>query len=200
MDYDVVFPSLFVKTFTLALNKGGSSSATQGFTSRRDCSFRLRACSSHSFFFISDIRERCGHLDGCCLNVFPDFETYHVCDLEFQSGKKTSCSVDWTSNRSYIAFELQRIVTCFPKRLLKFFRLEESRDWNVICQNDCWFCGFPQNVCNFKSCYVNCPEIFRGEEYLEFGRWEVYHPNNTGAYASRFDCIFWSGLSSTMRA
>ena len=63
---------------------------------------------------ISDVRGRCCHLNGCCLNVFPDFETSFFRNFKFQSGKKTSRSVDWARNMCYLENNLQHTVTCVP--------------------------------------------------------------------------------------
>ena len=48
IEYDVVLPSTFVNSFTLVFKAGDSSFAANRFAFCRDCSFRLRVCSSDS--------------------------------------------------------------------------------------------------------------------------------------------------------
>ena len=48
MEYDVVFPSIFLNSFTLVFKAGDSSFAAHCFAFCRDCSFRSKVCSSDS--------------------------------------------------------------------------------------------------------------------------------------------------------
>ena len=104
MKYDVVFASIPVESPTLVLNGDGSSLATHSYMASWYCFFLSRVNSSNSIslsacvkkkrFFIGDIRERCCHLTGSCLYVFPDFDTYFLRNFDFQSGEKVCCHAD----------------------------------------------------------------------------------------------------------
>ena len=48
MEYDVVFPSIFLNSFKLVFREGGSSFAIHRFAFSQDCSFRSKVCSSNS--------------------------------------------------------------------------------------------------------------------------------------------------------
>ena len=152
--YDVVFPSIYVNSFTLDSKEGDSSFCTHCFAFCRDCSFRSRVCffwlalvvcfCGENLFLISDSWGRCGHFNGYCLDTFPAFETYLFCDFEFQSGEKIS--------RSYYEVKLKQIIICIPQCWQNCFRLEKTRDRFVICQNNCWFvashrkCAYSSNA------------------------------------------------------
>ena len=88
------------------------------------------------------IRRRCCHLNGCCLNVFRDSETYILRDFQFKPGQKVSCCVNRSGNLCNCELTLQHIVTCIPQRWWNWFGLEKSRDWFVVCRNDGKFCCF----------------------------------------------------------
>ena len=55
-------------------------------------------------------------------------------------------------------------------------------------------CANPWNV------MYNVENSFEYMDMLSCAGEKVFEPNATGAYVFRFDCIFWSGLSSIMRA
>ena len=58
------------------------------------------------------------------------------------------------------------------------FHLEKRCDRFFICQNNCWFCCFPQNLCKLMKCHVICQKLFlvcghlelRGGEYVRAKR------------------------------
>ena len=64
-------------------------------------------------FLISDIRGGGGHLDRCCLFIFPDFETNLLTDFEIQCGEKISRGVDRASNVCHFEIKLQHIIQAF---------------------------------------------------------------------------------------
>ena len=200
MEYDVVFPSIFVNSVKLVFNEGGSSFATCCFATCWDCFFSfdgifllllLIVClSEEKFFLISGIRRRCGHLDGCCLNVFLDFEIYLLCDFEFQSGEKVKGSVDWTGEVCFLELELQHIVTCIPQCWWNCFQSEESCDWFFICQKVCWLCCFPQNACKLKKCHLYCQEFSRADGPLGLRRGDGFRFKRHGDVRFAFRLFF----------
>ena len=177
MEYDVVFPSIVVNSFTLVFKPDGSSFVAHCFDDFcLDCSFRSKVCSFNSsffclceqkLFFISDIWGRGGHLDRCWLDVFPDFRTYLRRDFGLRSGEKVSCSVEWPSNVCYFEVKLQHIITCIPECWRKCLCLEKTCDRLVVCQNICWLCCFSQNVCELKKCHINCQKFLWVYGYFE---------------------------------
>ena len=117
-------------------------------------------CVYEEKLFFSDIRRRGGHLDRCCLDIFPDFGTYLLRDFKFKSGEKISCSVDWSSNVCYLEIKLQHIVTSIPECWWDCVCLEKTGDGLVVCQDNCWLCCLPQNVCKLKKCHTDCQKFF----------------------------------------
>ena len=100
----------------------------------------------------------------------------------------------------YFEIELQHIITCVPQGWWNCFGLKKSCDGFFVGQNNRWFRCFPQYVCKLEECHVNCQKFFWVNGHLQLCRGEIFEPNATGAYVFRFDCIFWSGLSSIIRA
>ena len=150
-------------------------------------------------FFARDIRGRGGHFDRCCFDIFPDFETYLHRDFEFQSGKKISASVDWSSNVCFFEVELQHIVTCIPECWWNCLCLENTCDGLIVCQNKCWLCS-PQNVCKLEKCHVKCQKLLlkKWTFWVARGRKSLSQtpPGRTFSVLT----IFWSGLPSVMTA
>ena len=170
MEYDVVFPSIFVKSFTRVFKTGDSSFAAHCFAFGLDCSFRSRVCSSDSLLSSACMMKHCSSSAsseeevvtsiGFCLNIVPDFETYLLRDFKFISGEKASCSVDWSSNVCYFKVKLQHIITCIPECWWDCLCLEKAGDWLVVCQDNCWLCCLPQNVFKLEKCQIDCQNFF----------------------------------------
>ena len=59
MEYDVVFPSAFVNSFTLVFRAGDSSFAAYCFAFCRDCFFRSRVCFSDSLALSACVKKSC---------------------------------------------------------------------------------------------------------------------------------------------
>ena len=59
MEYDVVFPSIFVYSFTLVFKEGGSSFANHCFAFCRDYSFRSSVCFSDSSSLSACVKKNC---------------------------------------------------------------------------------------------------------------------------------------------
>ena len=87
-----------------------------------------------------------------------------------------------------------------PKCWRDCLSLEKTCDRFLVCQNNCWLCFFPENGCKMKKCQVDCQKFFKYMGILCCSGGKFFQPNATGVYVFRFDCIFWSGLSSIMRA
>ena len=125
MEYDVVFPSIFVNFFNTCLQGGWFfircpllRFLSWLFVSCEGLFFwfvRVVCLCEEKLFFVSDIRGRGRHLNGRCVDIFPGFETYPLRDFKFKSGKKVGCSVDWSSNVCYFKVKLQHIITSIPE-------------------------------------------------------------------------------------
>ena len=59
IEYDVVFPSIFVNSFTFVFKAGDSSFAAHCFAFFRDCSFRSNVCSSDSLPSSACVKKIC---------------------------------------------------------------------------------------------------------------------------------------------
>ena len=102
MEYDVVFPSILVNSFTLVFKADDSSFAAHCFAFCRDCSFRSRVCSSDSLRLYDCVKKSCSSsatseeevVTSIGLDIFSDFETYLLRNFKFKSGEEVSCSVD----------------------------------------------------------------------------------------------------------
>ena len=123
MEYDVVFPSIFVISFILGFIWDVSWFTTHSAAFFWDCFFRCRIFFSFTLticlceeklFFICNVWGRFWHLYGCCLHILPDFEMDLLRDFWFRPGEKVSCCVDWTSVMCYFKLKLQHIFTCVP--------------------------------------------------------------------------------------
>ena len=53
---------------------------------------------------------------------------------------------------------------------------------------------------NSRNAFQNINKIFEWIDILSYAGEKIFDPNATGAYVAVFDWVFWSGLSSTMRA
>ena len=97
-------------------------------------------------FFISDIWGSGGHLDGYCLDIFPDFETCFLRDFKLKSGENVSCSVDWTSKVCYTEVIFQHIITCIPECW-----------WDCLCLKK-WLTDFlsARTIVGFLAAYRMC--------------------------------------------
>ena len=92
MEYDVVFPSMFVKSFVLSFIEDCSSCATHSAAFFRNCSFLARGCFAVSSSTSACLKKNCSSsaisggcrdLNGCCLYIFPDLETDLLRDFQF---------------------------------------------------------------------------------------------------------------------
>ena len=158
-------------------------------------------------------RKRC-HLERCCLDMFPDFETYLLRDFKLESGRKVSRSVDWSSNVCYFEVKLHHIITCIPGCWRNCLCLEKTCDGLVVRQSHCWFCCFPQIVCRPEKCHVDGQEFLwvYGHSGLRGGAFfEVHATGCTFSALTVFsdrDCLqswghvqhFWSWYRSLGRA
>ena len=95
---------------------------------------------------------------------------------------------------------MQHIIACILECWRHCFCLEKMCDGFVVCQNNCWLCCFPGNVCKLTKCHVDCHKLFCIHGHLSCAEEKIFEPNATGAYLFRFDCIFWSGLFSIKKA
>ena len=87
--------------------------------------------------FICDIGGRGCHLDGCCLDIFPEFETYLLRDFKFKSGEKFSSSLDWTSNVCFFEVKLQHMITYhMHSRVLAGSPLFGKSGWRTCCPSE----------------------------------------------------------------
>ena len=62
MEYDVVFPSIFVNSFRLVFKADDFSFAAHRFAFCRDCYFRSRVCSSDSLASSACVKKLCSSL------------------------------------------------------------------------------------------------------------------------------------------
>ena len=62
MDYDVVFPTVFLNYFTLDFKESGYSFAAHCFALCRDCCFRSNVCSSDSSLSSACVKKTCSSL------------------------------------------------------------------------------------------------------------------------------------------
>ena len=94
-----------------------------------------------------------------CLPGFWDVSSLFF--FQLQSRDRNSCCVDVAGNGGYFLTKMQHKVTFIPKRFWPWFRVEESRDWFAIWQNECRVYCFPQNMCQLMKQNVNCQTFFR---------------------------------------
>ena len=114
MQYDVVFPSTFVKSLILGFIEDDSSFATHFVfvTFFRDLSLRWWICSSVSSSPSSGVKRNCSSSAtseevfvtsmGFVLYILPDYEMDPLCDFQFLFGEKIRFCVDWTSNLCFL--------------------------------------------------------------------------------------------------
>ena len=85
--------------------------------------------------------------------------------------------------------------------LAELLCLEKTCEGFIVRQDNCWLYFFPQDMCKLKKRHLFCQKLsFEYMENLSCAGRKISEPNGTEAYVFRFDCIFWSGLSSIMRA
>ena len=151
-------------------------------------------CTSSATFEEDPVTSTC-----CCLHLLPDFETDILRNFGFR-WEEISCCVNWAGKVYCFGIKLQHIIKRFPEWQWNRFRLEETCDWFIICQENCRFYGFPWNICKLEKCHVYCYKIFQLDGHLELCRGRIFC---TERYRRMFFpswSDFWSGLSSKRRA
>ena len=99
---------------------------------------------------VCDYGGSCCHLNGCCLYVFPVFETDFLPNFEFQCGEKVNCCVGWASNMCFFENKMQNIITFIPERQWNCYRLKKTCKLFDVGRKVLAFC-LPQNVYNSKN-------------------------------------------------
>ena len=147
MEYDVVFPSIFVSSFTLIFKEDGSSISTHFLPFCRDYFIRSRVFSSDSSLLSACVTK----------NSSPSATS--------EEEMVTSIGVVWISSRILrriisvtlssslekksaltqpatcgILKKMQRMFTCIPECWRNCLCLEKMCDGFVVCQENCWLC------------------------------------------------------------
>ena len=63
-----------------------------------------------------------------------------------------------------------------------------------MCQNNCWLCCFPQNVCELKKCDANCRNFFCVYGHLQMRRGENFQSKRHGGVGFPHSLYFWIGI------
>ena len=187
--------------FTLYFSEGGSSFATHCFASCQECSFCWRVCSFDLFSLSVCAKKNCSSSATSeedvvtSMGVVWNFSSilkriFSVTLISTMERSSAESTLDSTGDVCYFEIDLKHIVTCFPQRWWICFRLEESCDWFVVCQNDCWPCCFPQNVCKLKKCHIKCHEIFGVDGVFELRTGEDFRSKRHGSVHFAFRLYF----------
>ena len=156
--------------------------------------------SEEKMSLVGDIRGKASHSDRCCLGIFPDLQTYLLREFEFQPGDKVSRSVDWAGNVCYLRIKLQHKITCIPKCWQNFLCLEKNV-WRICCPSEQLLALLlPRECVQTPERPCKLPRSLLCIWTFWLARGKKFEPNATETYVFSFDCIFWSGFSSIMRA
>ena len=170
MEYDVLFPSIFVKSLILRFTEDGSSFAIHSVAFLRDCFFSSGVCSpvwSSLYACVKRIVLRLQHLrrmlspQWVLLVHLPWLRERYSPWLSILLWRENPLL--WWLNQRYVLF-WNWIVThnrmrC--KRRRKSFCLKETCHWFIVCYDKCRFWWFPQNVCELEKRHVSCQDFFR---------------------------------------
>ena len=125
MEYDVVFPSIFVNSFTLVFKAGDSSFAAHCFTFCRDCSFRSRVCSSESLPSSACVKKICSSSATSEEDVVTSIGVVWISSLILRRifsvtlssslERKSTAVLTDPAICAFFKFELQYVITCIPE-------------------------------------------------------------------------------------
>ena len=168
MEYDVVFPSTFVNSFTLVFKTGDSSFAAHCFAFCLDCSFRSRVCSSDSLTLSACVKKNFSSSATSEVEVVIPIGVVWISSLIWRRILSVTLSSSLEKkavllnqrNVCYFEVKFQHIITCIPECWRNCLYLEKAGDGLVVCQDNCWLCCFPQNVCKFEKCHIDYEKFF----------------------------------------
>ena len=153
MEYDVVFPSIFVNSFTLVFKKSGSSVTAHCFAFCLDFSFRSRVCPSDSLLSSACVKKNYSSSATSKEEVVTSIGVVWISSLILRRifsltlsstlERKSAAVMTDPAICAFFKLELQHIITCIPECWWDCFRLEKESDGLVVCQDNCWLCCFP---------------------------------------------------------
>ena len=90
-------------------------------------------------FFIGDIRRRCYHLKRFCLYVFRDFRRIFSVILSSSLKIESAAALTEPTVCAFLKLNCNAESQASHKAGGIAFVVEETCDWFVFCQGDCWF-------------------------------------------------------------
>ena len=139
VEYDVVFPSIFVNSFTLVFKEGGSSFATQCFAF---CSvffsFRSRVCSSDSPLLYGCMKKTCSSSATSEEDVVTSKGTVWISSRSVRRIFSVTLNSGLERNSAAVSTEPAMCAILNLNCCRNCLSLEKTCDRFVICRNNLW--------------------------------------------------------------
>ena len=210
MEYDVVFPSIFVNSFKLVFKGKVSSFATHCFALCLDFSFRSMVCASDSSLLSACVKKNCISSATSEDEVVTSIGVVwisssilgRIFSVTLSSSVESKSPAMWLNQQVVLFWKWIATQIHLHSRVLAELLLFGKNVWRICCLSEQLLALLPLTK-YMQAREIPCRLPKKSFEYMDnlsCAGEIIFEPNATGAYTFRFDSISWSGLSSTMKA